>query len=228
MAEFDAESMTPEQQLQHQLHQLQIQHQHLIGQFQRMQQNQVQQPVLQHIPPPTRPNLNLPQPPYFSGNPLELTTLKIKLTQFIRGNFNTYFDDQSQLMCASSLLSGPAQQWYETLLEPGTVDLPIHYTLDSFLAELTGFFGGGLTLASREHALDDLRQTGSVSVLAIAFQNIINTYIPRWTDSASIYFFSKKLKEAIRFEVTARGNVPTALQAYIAKPLPWSTTRRLR
>ena len=81
---------------------------------------------------------------------------------------------------------------------------------------MSAFFGGGLTLASREHSLDDLRQTRTVSVLDIAFQNIINTYVPRWNDSASIYFLSRKLKEAVRFEVTARGNVPTTLQAYIA------------
>ena len=72
-------------------------------------------------------------------------------------------------------------------------------------------------MASREHSLDNLRQTGTVSDLAIAFQNIINTYTPRWNDSASIYFFSRKLKEAIRFEIAARGNVPTGFQAYIAE-----------
>ena len=73
--------------------------------------------------------------------------------------------DQSQLMCAGALLSAPAQQWYETLLDPLTTALLIHYTLDVFLAELTEFFGGGLTMASREHSLDDLRQTGSMSAL---------------------------------------------------------------
>ena len=72
-------------------------------------------------------------------------------------------------------------------------------------------------MASREHSLDNLRQTGTVSDLAIAFQNIINTYTPRWNDFASIYFFSRKLKEAIRFEVVARGNVPTGFQACIAE-----------
>ena len=119
-------------------------------------------------------------------------------------------------MYAGGLLQGPAQQWYETLIDPISLELPMHYTLEIFLAEMSAFFGGGLTLASREHSLDDLRQTSTVSVLAIAFQNIINTDVPRWNDSASIYFFSRKLKEAVRFEVTARGNVPTTLHAYIA------------
>ena len=71
-------------------------------------------------------------------------------------------------------------------------------------------------MASREHSLDDLRQTGSVPALAIAFQNIINTHVPRWNVSTSIYFFSRKLKESIRYEITARGNVLVLLQAYIA------------
>ena len=66
-------------------------------------------------------------------------------------------------------MEGPAQQWLETLIDPLSLNLPIHYTLDLFLGELTAFFGGGVTLASREHSLDDLRQTGSVSDLAIAF-----------------------------------------------------------
>ena len=114
-------------------------------------------------------------------------------------------------MYAGGLLQGPAHQWYETLIDPTNMELPPHYTLDLFLAEMIAFFGGGLTMASREHALDDLRQTISVSVLAIAFQNIINTYVPRWNDSASIYIFSRKLKDAVRFEVTARGNVPITL-----------------
>ena len=152
-------------------------------------------PTLPPVPPPlppTRPNLNLPQPPFYSGNALALTTFKVKLSQYFQGNFNTFFDDGSKLLYAGGLLQGPAQQWYETLLDPITHALPHYYTLELFLEELTAFFGGGVTLASREHSLDNLRQTGTVSDLAIAFQNIINTYIPRWTDSASIYIFFTK------------------------------------
>ena len=112
MADFDAVEFTLEQ---IQIQQLQNQVKRLIGQLQRVQQNQVPQ----YVPPlPTRPNPNLPQPPYYSGNPLELSTFKIKLIQYIRGNFNTYFDDLYQLMCAGAVLTGPAQQWYETLLDP--------------------------------------------------------------------------------------------------------------
>ena len=167
-------------------------------------------------PPPTRPNLNLPQPPPFSGNPSELSTFKLKLCQFIRGNYQTYFDNESQLMYAGSLLSGPAGQWYETLVDPDSYTLPPHYTLDNFLQELTEFFGGGITLASRERSLDTLRQTGTVSELAIAFQNITNTFNPRWTDHSLIYTMSKKIRETIRFELAARGTVPTSFQDYIA------------
>ena len=77
-------------------------------------------PVQQINPPPNRPNLDLPKPPPFSGNPLELNTFRIKLTHFLRGNFNTYFDNRFQVMCAGALFSGPAAQWYETLLDPQT------------------------------------------------------------------------------------------------------------
>ena len=204
MAEFDADLLTTEE-----IETMRTQNQQL-----RDQVNQLQNQRQYNVQP--RANLNLPQPPFFLGNPLELQTFKIKVTKYLRGNFNTFFDDQSQIMYAGGLLQGPAQQWYESLIDPISMELPINYTLDIFLDEMSAFFGGALTQASREHSLDDLRQTSTVSVLAIAFQNIINTYIPRWTDSASIYIFSRKLKEAIRFEVTARGNVPTTLQAYIA------------
>ena len=62
-------------------------------------------------PPPTppppqqfRPNLNLPQPPQFSGFPSELPTFKLKLFQFLMGNHNTYIDSESQILFAGSLL----------------------------------------------------------------------------------------------------------------------------
>ena len=205
--------------LQDQIHQLM---QAVTNLNQNQQSIPAPPPTLPPVPPPlppTRPNLNLPQPPFYSGNALDLTTFKVKLSQYFQGNFNTFFDDGSKLLYAGGLLQGPAQQWYETLLDPITHALPHYYTLELFLEELTAFFGGGVTLASREHSLDNLRQTGTVSDLAIAFQNIINTYTPRWTDSASIYFFSRKLREAVRFEVAARGNVPTGFQAYIAEAI---------
>ena len=57
----------------------------------------------ENIPPPpptllpTRPNLNLPQPPFFSGNPNELPSFKLKLCLYLRGNSQTYFDPDSQI-----------------------------------------------------------------------------------------------------------------------------------
>ena len=172
---------------------------------------------LQYVPPPPpRPNLNLPEPPRFSGTPSELPSFQLKLCQFLRGNYNTYFDTQSQLMYAGSLLIGDADQWYMTLVNHTTKDLPPHYTLDTFLQAMTDFFGGGITLASRERSLDTLRQTGTVQQLAIAFQNITNTFTPRWTDHSLIYVLSKKIREPIRFELAARGTVPPLFHAYVA------------
>ena len=172
---------------------------------------------LQYVPPPPpRPNLNLPEPPRFSGTPSELPSFQLKLCQFLRGNYNTYFDTQSQLMYAGSLLIGDADQWYMTLVNHTTKDLPPHYTLDTFLQAMTDFFGGGITLASRERSLDTLRQTGTVQQLAIAFQNITNTFTPRWTDHSLIYVLSRKIRESIRFELAARGTVPHLFHAYVA------------
>ena len=69
MAEIDGVVLTTEQ-----LHiqQLQTQIQQLVGQLKCMQSNLVPQ----IIPPANRPDLNLPLPPSYSGNPLELTTFK--------------------------------------------------------------------------------------------------------------------------------------------------------
>ena len=61
-----------------------------------------------------------------------------------------------------------------------------------------------------------LRQTGSVSDLAVAFQTITHSFIPRWPDHPFIYLFSRKLKESVRFELTARGSLPLTFPAYVA------------
>ena len=114
-------------------------------------------------PPSSRPNLNLSPPPKFSGIPSELPRFKLRLYQFLMGNFNTYGDNASQLLFAGSLLKGSAGQWYSTLVDPTTLLLPPSYTLDSFWQELEDFYGGWVTLQSRERSLDVLRQTGSVS-----------------------------------------------------------------
>ena len=63
--------------------------------------------------------------------------------------------------------------------------------------------------------MQSLRQTGSVSELAIAFQTIVHTFSPLWADHPLIYTFLDKLKEHIRFELTARGSLPTNFQAYL-------------
>ena len=61
-------------------------------------------------PPPTPasppPNLNLPQPPFFSGIPKELPNFKLKVGQFLMGNPTTYADSPSQLLFAGALLTG--------------------------------------------------------------------------------------------------------------------------
>ena len=89
-------------------------------------------------PPHPRPNLNLPTPSKFSGIPSELPMFKLKLYQFLMGNYNTYIDSESQILFAGSLLEGSAGQWYSTLADPTTLRLPLSYTLDSFWQELEG------------------------------------------------------------------------------------------
>ena len=54
-------------------------------------------------------------------------------------------------------------------LTPVTFRVPPTYTLLSFLQELEDFFGGRVTLQHLERSLINLRQTGTVSELAIQF-----------------------------------------------------------
>ena len=94
MADFDEVVLTSEE----------IQKMHIQMRQLRDHVNQLQHQIQKNIPPQPRANLNLPQPPYFLGNPLELPAFKIKLTKHLRDNFNTLFDDQSQIMYAGGLL----------------------------------------------------------------------------------------------------------------------------
>ena len=118
-------------------------------------------------------------------------------------------------MYAGNLLLGDADEWYMTLVDQTTNNLPPHYDLDTFLQAMTDFFGGGITLASRERSLDTLCQTGTVQQFAIAYQNITNTFTPRWTDHSLIYNLSRKIREPIRFELAARGTVPICTKSVL-------------
>ena len=140
----------------------------------------------------------------------------MKLIHFLVGNRNTYPDSESQLLYAGQLLEGPAYQWYQSIVDPHSFQLPPSNDLGRFFQELEDFFGGAVTLHSRERSLDFLRQTGSVSDLAIAFQNITHTFSPRWPDHPLIYLFPRKLKENIRFKLTARGSLLSTFHAYLA------------
>ena len=55
------------------------------------------------------------------------------------------------------------------MVDPITFQLHPSHDLHRFFQELEEFFGGAITLHSRERSLDLLRQTGLVSDLAIAF-----------------------------------------------------------
>ena len=173
-------------------------------------------PVQPPPPPPpissTRVNLHLPLPTPYTGIPGEFPIFKIKICQAIRGNLIQ--EPDQQIDYASGALQGAAAVWYQGLLEANGLLSP-SYTLDSFLAALEGYFGGSITLQTREKALFDLRQSSSVTELAIAFQNITNTFDPRWPDHPLIYTFSQKLKSEIRYELFSRGGIPTDFQGYI-------------
>lgn len=186
MAAFDAQQAGLQQQgdvqhgdVQHEQSRLSYLEGHVhysVNQIQHLQSVQATPIPLPHSP--SHPNLNLPTPPYFSGTPSELPLFKLKLVHFLVGNQSTYHNSEKQLLYAGSLLQGSAVQWYHSLVDPGSTLLPPHYDLPLFFQELEDFFGGAVTLQSRERSLTLLRQTGSVSELAVAFQTITHTTTP--------------------------------------------------
>ena len=139
----------------------------------------------------------------------------MKVFRFLHGNPHTYTTSQIQLLYADSLLTRAAGQWYRAHIDLTTLQLPPSYDLGLLFKELEDFFGRAVTLQSRERALKALRQTRSVSDLAIAFQNITHTFSPLWSDHPLIFIFSDKLRENIRFKLMARGSIPTTFQAYL-------------
>ena len=132
----------------------------IVGQIAN-QMNHFLQLQQQNIPnnPPPRRNLNLPDPPHFSGNPSELQSFKVQLCQYMGANPDIYVDSQTQILFSGSHLRGPARDWYESLIDPATLMVPPSTTFDIFLQELEEFFGGAITFQSRERSLILLRQT---------------------------------------------------------------------
>ena len=176
------------------------------------------QPVpLQAFPILPGRDLALPLPPSFSGlHPLELTGWCITVTQFMKGKTLSYATEEDRCMGAGALLTGPAREWYQSRCDFATAVLPPTYTLTQLLRELVEFFGTGVSAAAHVRNLKALRQTTTVSQLAIDFQIISNTFIPPWTDHALIYVFSDKVKEGVRFQLTAQGGVPLVFREYVA------------
>ena len=74
---------------------------------------------------------------------------------------DAYIDSRNQILFAGSFMDGQAGQWYDSLIDQSTYHVPSTYTFDSFMQELENFFGGGVTLHSRERSIINLRQTGS-------------------------------------------------------------------
>ena len=87
-------------------------------------------------------------------------------------------------------LEGAADKWLLNHVHPDTNLLPAKWDFMEVLAELQFFFGGAATLQSRERDLRTLRQIGSVSDLAIAFQTITQSFNPHWGYLPLIFIFS--------------------------------------
>ena len=179
-------------------------------------QQAYQPPSPSHTSGQPEPDMPVPNPLPFLGMANDLPRFKLKLTHYLWGHQTSYPTPQRRLLYSASLLLGAAEQWLITHVDPITTLLPSTWDVDTLFVELENFFGGAATLQSRERDLRTLKQTDSVSNLAIQFQTITHTFHPPWPDHPLIFIFSDKLRESIRFELMARGDVPTTFSTYVA------------
>ena len=174
-------------------------------------------PISNSTPPqPPPPDLPTPEPLPFLGDPTDFARFKLKLIHFFYNHQTSFPTPFTRVMFTLTKLEGAADKWLLNHVHPDTNLLPAHWDFMEVLSELQLFFGGAATLQSRERDLRTLRQTGSVSNLAIAFQTITQSFNPRWGDHPLIFIFSEKLKENIRFELASRGIIPARFSEYVS------------
>ena len=72
-----------------------------------------------HYPSPTL-DLQLPTPTPFSGNPSELRSFQLRLSEYFDGSPARYHNDSSRILYTGSSLTGAATKRYEGLMDPFT------------------------------------------------------------------------------------------------------------
>ena len=115
------------------------------------------------------PDMPIPNPLPFSGVANDLPQFKLKLTHYLWGHQTSYPTPQRRLLYSASLLSGAAEQWLITHVDPTFNLLPSTWDVDTLFHELENFFGWDATLQSRERDLRALKQNRPVANLAIQF-----------------------------------------------------------
>ena len=115
------------------------------------------------------PGMPVPNPLPFLGVANDLPRFKLKLTHYLWGHQTSYPTPQRHLLYCASLLLGAAEHWLITHVDPITTLLPSSWNIDTMFSESENLFGGAATLQSRERDLRALKQTKSVSNLAIQF-----------------------------------------------------------
>ena len=130
-----------------------------------------------HNPPP--PDLPTPEPIPFLGDPTNFARFKLKLIHFFYDHQTSFPTPFTRVMFTLTKLKRAADKWLLNHVHPDTNLLPANWDFMEVLSELQLFFGGAATLQSRERDLRTLRQTGSVSNLAIDFQTITQSFNPR-------------------------------------------------
>ena len=97
-----------------------------------------------------------------------------RATLSITYSTTTYHNDYSKIVYSGSLLKAIVGICFESLVDPDTNLVPPHIIFEIFVAQLSEYFGGGVNAQTLERSLINLRQTGTVSDFAVAFQNIVS------------------------------------------------------
>ena len=168
--------------------------------------SQLQEQLVQASSTRTQTTVKPPKPEFYHG---ERTKLRSFLTQMdMQLRLINCVEEADRVIYASTYLRGQAFEWFEPYVREfndkpqkdwGDVTKEIFASYKMFKKKLEQTFGDIDAARTAERRLDRLRQTGSASVYAAEFQQIISHL--DFDDDTYIWIFERGLKEDVKDEL---------------------------
>jgi len=147
-------------------------------------------------------DMKLPAPPRFTGIRDELEafirTLHIKFNM----EASRFSTEVQKIAYASSFLEKDAKTWFTPHVDKDTGEIRFK-TYAEFLLELRKSFGDPNIVATAEHQLEQLSQTGSIDLYYAKFKELMD--ILQYSDLQKVSNFRRGLKRSIRDLLVNRG-----------------------